>query len=122
MIDPTYLEALEATEPPHRVLLGPVPCKRCGAWVEYAGVELLALGTAQPHDCEPFLSLAGLHYGERPAAEVMSLLWSGRLHEEQVPQQVLLMPWWADRLALAALVVAVVGVAAVAALALLPRS
>jgi hypothetical protein len=119
MIDPTYLEALEATEPPHRVLLGPVPCKRCGAWVEYAGVELLALGTVEPHECEPYLPVRGLQHAGEPLAAVLSRQAAGLEQPQALPQ---LMPWWADRLALAALVVAVVGVAAVAALALLPRS
>lgn len=51
--DPTY------HSPPSElragVLLGPVACHSCGAWVEWAGVMWLALATDEAHDCQPFL-------------------------------------------------------------------
>lgn len=57
MQDLSYLQAVDAAEPePHVVILGPVPCATCGAWVEWAGIEWLALGTHQPHECEPYLA------------------------------------------------------------------
>lgn len=55
MQDLSYDEALERAEPPHEVLLGPVPCGRCGAMVEWAGVQWLAIATTEPHDCWPYL-------------------------------------------------------------------
>lgn len=42
-------------EPEHRVLLGPVPCRGCGAWVEWAGVDWLAIGSTERHECAPYL-------------------------------------------------------------------
>lgn len=53
--DLTYHEAIASAPEPHEVLLGPVPCSRCGAWVEWAGLEWLALGTTERHDCWPYL-------------------------------------------------------------------
>lgn len=52
----SYSAALEAAGEPHRVLLGPAPCQGCGAWVEWAGVEWLALGSQERHSCAPFLA------------------------------------------------------------------
>jgi hypothetical protein len=54
--DLTYDEAIEAAPTPHLVLLGPVPCRACGAWVEWAGAGWLALGTQERHDCAPYLA------------------------------------------------------------------
>jgi hypothetical protein len=54
MLDLSYTEALERSPEPHVVLLGPVPCQGCGAWVEWAGVEWLAVATREAHRCEPF--------------------------------------------------------------------
>lgn len=54
MNDLSYAEATGA-EPAPVVLLGPVPCKGCGAWVEWAGVEWLALRTTERHSCLPYL-------------------------------------------------------------------
>lgn len=56
MIDRTYTEALAAMEPPRVVILGPAPCQRCGAWVEWAGVDWLALDSDEVHDCAPYLA------------------------------------------------------------------
>ena len=53
-MDITYAEALEAAPEPHLVILGPAPCQGCGAWVEWAGVEWLGVGSRQRHECEPF--------------------------------------------------------------------
>ena len=37
-------------------VLGPAPCTTCGAWVEWLGAgPWVALGTATPHDCGPYL-------------------------------------------------------------------
>lgn len=55
MLDRTYDEALRAAAPPRVVILGPAPCQRCGAWVEWCGVEWLALLSDEPHDCGPYL-------------------------------------------------------------------
>ena len=55
MIDDSYAAALERAPERHEVLLGPVACKTCSAWVEWAGVGWLALGTTEPHDCAPFM-------------------------------------------------------------------
>lgn len=60
MNDMSYADAIERANPPRHVILGPAPCHRCGAWVEWAGVEWLALGTDEPHDCAPFLEGQGL--------------------------------------------------------------
>jgi hypothetical protein len=60
-MDMTYREALEQLAEPREVLLGPAPCQRCGAWVEWAGVRWLALGTDEAHECTPYL-----HPGEEP--------------------------------------------------------
>lgn len=54
-MDTSYIEAMEAAGEPHRVLMGPVPCQRCSAWVEWAGVRWLNAGTRGVHECEPFL-------------------------------------------------------------------
>jgi hypothetical protein len=51
----TYLQALLDSSEPHEVLLGPSPCCQCGAWVEWAGTDWLALGTRERHTCSPFM-------------------------------------------------------------------
>src|SRR6185369_5944642 len=55
MIDDSYAAALERAGEPHLVLLGPVPCKTCGAWVEWAGTDWLAVATLERHECGAFL-------------------------------------------------------------------
>jgi len=55
MIDDSYTAALERSGPRHEVILGPLPCKGCGAWVEWAGVDWLAVATQERHECAPFL-------------------------------------------------------------------
>jgi hypothetical protein len=102
MQDLTYDEALERSGGalPHEVLLGPVPCGRCQAWVEWAGVGWLSLGTTEPHDCWPYLAEL-----ERRAAGLPAL--------QPVPAPV---PRWVDRsetaVVLALLVVLVVAMIA----------
>lgn len=56
MIDDSYAAALERAPVRDVVLIGPVQCKGCGAWVEWAGVDWLALGTTERHDCSPYLA------------------------------------------------------------------
>lgn len=55
MNDLTYTAAREAAGERGAIRLGPAPCMRCGAWVEWAGVAWLALGTDEPHECWPYL-------------------------------------------------------------------
>lgn len=44
------------------VVLGPAPCKRCGAWVEWLGVgPWVALESHEPHDCGPYLVALARH-------------------------------------------------------------
>lgn len=54
MRDLTYVQALEEYPEPHRPLLGPVPCRSCSAWLEWAGVEWLNAGTLGRHQCAVF--------------------------------------------------------------------
>lgn len=54
-MDRTYVEALSEAPEPHRVLVGPVPCIRCSAWLEWAGAGWLNAGTRGRHDCAAFL-------------------------------------------------------------------
>lgn len=58
MADLTYTQALERAGEQHTIVLGPAACHTCGAWVEWAGVEWLALGTTERHDCTPYLAYA----------------------------------------------------------------
>lgn len=55
MIDDSYAAALERAGAPHTVLLGPLPCQTCGAWVEWAGTDWLAVATTERHECGAFL-------------------------------------------------------------------
>lgn len=84
-MDATYREALEAAPEPRAVLLGPAPCKTCGAWVEWAGVAWLALGEQEPHRCEPFLvnglyKLQGGAATPRPQLVARSMIRTAELH------------------------------------------
>lgn len=66
MEDKSYVAALEAAPEPHRVVLGPAPCQRCGAWVDWAGVVWTNAGTKGTHECAPFLQL------DEPEGEVVA--------------------------------------------------
>lgn len=57
-MEPTYVDALEDAPEPHRIIFGPAPCIHCGAWVEWAGVQVLNAGTRGTHECVPFLYVA----------------------------------------------------------------
>jgi hypothetical protein len=54
-VERSYVDALEEAPEPHRVIFGPAPCRRCGAWVEWAGAQVLNAGTRGTHECAPFL-------------------------------------------------------------------
>lgn len=77
--DMSYLEALEAAPVPHEVIVGPVPCATCRAWVEWAGVEWLAVGTSEAHECEPYLA------ARRPQAPYRRQRWPEDLGREVHP-------------------------------------
>jgi hypothetical protein len=63
-MDRTYREAvLEATADGRRT--GPMPCQRCGAWVEWNGTTMLNAGTDGAHECWPFLPPDGIPPEER---------------------------------------------------------
>lgn len=80
MNDMSYADALERAAE-RQVILGPAPCHRCGAWVEYAGVEWLALGTDEPHDCRPYLEGQGLCiHGKRGPHSTTGMLPYGDGH------------------------------------------
>lgn len=67
--DRSYVQALEELPEPHVPLLGPVPCIRCGAWLEWAGVRWLNAGTRGEHDCAAFLQLTDEELAQVDMAE-----------------------------------------------------
>jgi hypothetical protein len=121
MQDLSYDEALERSGGalPHEVLLGPVPCGRCQAWVEWAGVGWLSLGTTEPHDCWPYLAgqLTDPRLHQAHPMDELERRAAGLPALQPVPAPV---PRWVDRsetaVVLALLVVLVVAMIA----ALLP--
>lgn len=115
-MDQSYIEALEAAPEPHRPLLGPVPCSRCGAWLEWAGVRWLNAGTQGAHECAAFLQLPE---DDAPGGAIVAS-WvrptTGLRYQQAHPAA----PAWVDRLGAGILWVAAL-LAAAFALALVAR-
>jgi hypothetical protein len=80
--DLSYLDALERSPEPRVPVLGPLPCQRCDAWLEWMGAAYVNAGTDGVHQCAPFLEgqvaveLAELEATDPGFAREVVAVWS----------------------------------------------